>query len=259
LSSLPKIWISTLVRNKARILPEFLRALESLQVPNERVIFSFLINDSTDSSKTLLEDWAAKRENVQIDEINLGTLPDVRGELCKPYPRSQVFKNLAKLRNLEIEDFLRSDAEVLVFLDADVLIKPNSLETLVNYKKGLISIPLKTELTSNSLSVWRWEEPKYLRQLEPKHLRRLPDPFEVDFFAGGYVLFQKEVFKEGLRFDMESSLPEFFALSKAAKQVGIKLWATKKWRLAEHKMLDNLLDYPEEIQREYRKEESLVK
>jgi hypothetical protein len=108
-TSKTKIFISTPIRNKARILPEFLQAIESLLYPKQNLLCHFFINDSTDRSEEIIRLWAARMQRkffeIQIKKRDFGTPPDVRGPSTKAYSRTMVFKSLARIRNLAIKDF----------------------------------------------------------------------------------------------------------------------------------------------------------
>jgi len=79
---LPKVLLSTPVRNRQRILPMFLKGIESLDFKKNLLGLYFLVNDSTDSSLSLLEDFKKEKERefrfIEIEVFNLGTPPDLR-------------------------------------------------------------------------------------------------------------------------------------------------------------------------------------
>jgi glycosyltransferase involved in cell wall biosynthesis len=228
-----------------------------LLFPKQNLLCHFFINDSTDGSEEIIKSWierVGKRFSaIQIKTKNFGTPPDVRGPSAKPYSRTEVFKSLARIRNIAIEDFLASDTDFLLFLDADVIIKRNALKAFLQFGKEFLCTPLLASWRFDKFSVWIKED-SFLRQVNPDILKQQENEvFEIEKTLGGCVLLARRILEDGLRFLENKAIAEFSGFSDEAKRREISLWSTKR-QFAEHRILDNLLDYPKEIQEKHRRE-----
>ena len=86
-----KIMIGCPVRNRAWILPRYLKSISDLEYPSEYLCYCFVINDCIDSTPNLLADFARERPGqVKIIVQNLGRRQSKRIlSFCSSSPASQ--------------------------------------------------------------------------------------------------------------------------------------------------------------------------
>lgn len=146
----PYILIAAPVRNRAWILPKYLDSLENLDYPKDKLAFCFIINDSTDDSKDILENWKGWNEKdyryIRIAVINFGC-PRDWGEdgtrvLSKKLGISRrdlyTYPALAALRNIILASArLDKKIEYLFSVDSDILLSPDILNKLLEGKKDI--------------------------------------------------------------------------------------------------------------------------
>lgn len=121
---IPKIAIGCPCRNRAWILPDYLKALESINYPNKQYIF--VENDSTDDTLDILQEFKFKHESTQLDMLR--HTADVPGEGRNEYSQNE-YKNLCEIRNYFIERFLvMTDADFLFSVDSDIIVPPDILD-----------------------------------------------------------------------------------------------------------------------------------
>jgi|GEM_PF-1368401 len=150
-----KILIAAPIRNRAWILPEYLSHLERLEYPKDKLAFHFVLNDSTDGSKGILQTWKVVMEKeyryVRISEVNFNYPPDLaeegRGRERNGYPRWKYsYKALSALRNLILNiAWLDTEADYLFSIDSDILVKPDVLNRLLEQKKEMIAALVKND------------------------------------------------------------------------------------------------------------------
>jgi hypothetical protein len=244
LNTSSKVFLSSLIRNRARILPDFLKRIESLHYPKKQIRIFFLLNDSTDSSEAILKDWKERNNSfseIRIKKVFLDAPPDVHGRRYR-VTRGIIFQNLAKLHNIEREEFLKSDANFFFGVDSDVLLEPESLKILLSKKKDCITIPFALP-EEETVGLWFYKG-KSRWPLSKTEIRRRKQVFKVSAFSGGIWLFSRKLL-ETIAYDEERTAPEHFAFSDRIREAGFEIWVIPK-PLATHEWSGNEEDYPQE-------------
>jgi cellulose synthase/poly-beta-1,6-N-acetylglucosamine synthase-like glycosyltransferase len=121
------------VRNRAWILPDYLESLENIDYPSDKLNFCFIVNDSVDDTESILNDFA--RRSYSPVQIVKTTATNFNGHKRGAYR----FEQLAKLRNMLLEKFYRSDCEYLLSVDSDILIPPDIINRLLSRNCQIIS------------------------------------------------------------------------------------------------------------------------
>jgi len=126
-----KVMVASLLRRKI-FLDEFMGSLRKLSYDNKHLYF--LINDPkfNESEFDLSFD---NFKTVSIDRIDFKTMDDVR----KGGIRRKIYYLLAVLRNIVLVKFYFSDDDYLFFVDSDIMLKENALETLLSLDKDFVS------------------------------------------------------------------------------------------------------------------------
>lgn len=120
------IAIGCIVRNRAWILPEYLDAISKIEYPNKR--FLFLENDSQDNTAELLKEFC-NAGNAVIKQMSFSGNMDWHR---KHYWKDS-FDRMSKIRNEFLNMFLETDAEYLLSIDSDIIIKPDLLDRLLSH------------------------------------------------------------------------------------------------------------------------------
>lgn len=130
-----KILIGSLVRDRAWVLPDFLRGILALDYPTDEIELLFIVNDSTDASWDILERF--RREHLKryseifIMQISLGAPKDKRIDEI----RQEIIPNLAYLRNVMLSHIGCND--FLFSVDCDILLPGNALRELLGAGKDI--------------------------------------------------------------------------------------------------------------------------
>lgn len=145
-----KVLIGSLIKNSDWILDEFLERIYNLDYNKEKISLCFIINDSNDNSKEILEnfvkDHSSEYERIFIAFKNFGEKSIGAGSsrLNESDPlgrkvgnsdkeRGKLFLNLAILRNLMIKIFKdNTECEYMINIDSDILVEPNTIKLLTD-------------------------------------------------------------------------------------------------------------------------------
>lgn len=129
---LPYITICAPIRDRAWVLPLYLRRIAALNYPKDRLGVFWVTHDNTDSTATLLKEFYGGISDKCICQLNLGKTPKYydKSTLRTATNRDEVFEVLAYLRNhLFANKPTRTD--YMFSIDSDVLVYPNILHDLL--------------------------------------------------------------------------------------------------------------------------------
>ena len=119
-----RVMIGCVVRNRAWILPEYLKAIEAIEHDGKTI--GFLENDSDDNTLDILE-----KSGHWILTTTTGYPNWKRGK----YSENQ-YEHLATMRNKFLNLFMASEAEYLLSIDSDVIVPPDILTRLLAEADG---------------------------------------------------------------------------------------------------------------------------
>lgn len=136
----PRVMIAAPARNRAWILPRYLDALAALDYPRDFLLFHWIVNDSTDDSLRLLQEWCAGRPRAMVHQEDTGrTESEYAGALRLAGPRSRAYPILADLRNCIREWVLVSGVDYLLSVDTDILVRPDTLRRLLSHQVDVVA------------------------------------------------------------------------------------------------------------------------
>jgi len=151
------IHVTTVVKNRAWVLPYFLGCLGQLDWPAEDLSFYFLDDMSTDGTGALLRGfqtaYAERFRAIVVEES--GEQLDDATSARDTTDRPRGYPHLAALRNRALQSARDSDADYWLTIDSDILVVPSILRGLVDGHKnylgsfifndsmGAIGIPIK--------------------------------------------------------------------------------------------------------------------
>lgn len=139
------ITIGSLIRNRAWIIPDFLRSILEQDYPKENIAFNFILNDSVDDSRIHLEEfksqYKADYRYIHIQRLQFDAPVDQRVESV----RINIYQNLAIMRNLLLDQaWADKDCYYLFMVDCDHVLPENLLTRLISHNKPYVSALTKT-------------------------------------------------------------------------------------------------------------------
>lgn len=148
------VLISILARNKAHVLPRFLKCIENLDYNKKLISVYINTNNNKDDTAKILETWA-KEHDGQYQRIVMEN-HEVKEDLTvSPHDWTpKRFKVLGDIRNKSMKKAQEYDTDYYFVVDCDNFIIPSTLAFLVEKDKPIIApmlrtIPNRTEFYSN--------------------------------------------------------------------------------------------------------------
>ncbi len=205
-SELPPVTIGGPIRNRAWILPDHLSALESLDYPKHLISFLYLVNDSKDETKKILEEFKNTKGHLynsfQIIEKNLNQVEDTRNEFSRIH---HIFNSLCELRNLWLDSIPRGNWAFSV--DSDILCPPKTLRKLVNNRKDICSAFISNEFIPKQLEKTRGNILKFISPARTRcfHVKAKPlgSLLKIDVTGAVYLLSPKIVSSVRFAYDRQ--------------------------------------------------------
>lgn len=231
---LPEVTIGCPVRNRAWILPFYLKYLTELDYPKEKIRFAFLLNDSSDGSGDILlnfkKDHMHEYLSIDLYECNLGTKPDFRGNIKE---REHIFKALAEVRNELLEHIT---SPYFFSVDSDILVPRHALRTLIEDNKKIVAGVIwndyvaRPEATypnvrSNLLIRVKDDKPGNLDRITHYLNYPLNSLFEV-YLTGAVYLLDRDAYTK-CRYGF-SAYGEDYQFCEDAHKNGFEIWADSR-------------------------------
>lgn len=226
-----KILIGCPARNRDWILPRYLEALEKLDYDDSKLEYCFIVNDSTDKTLEIFQEFRNKKSNqVRIITCNLqGNTGHNRGYYS--------FFHLAILRNILLGELLKSDCEYLLSVDSDILVPPHTLKYLLADNCDIISALVCNGHEIGDKNIYNILKRKLDERYE--HIRDFPSDqiFEVDCTGAAYLIKREVIDKYRLRYSASRG-SEDIGFCENAKARGIKIYCNPQVE-AKHEMIRN--------------------
>ncbi|MDT3699648.1 MAG: hypothetical protein RO469_09480 [Thermincola sp.] len=248
-----KILVACPVNSRDWIIPYYLRNLFNLDYDRTLIDIYWIVNNSSDKSLTLLQDFKQQYEreyrSIEIDVYNSKKkfTDERKFEIRKKYS----YYWLAELRNKLLKKCLDLDADYLFSSDCDILLRSDILKRLISHNKHIISSLLYNGyLVAKSLDE-ACKYPNILRKVgnnryehivnyRVKHPEKNPIGTTIPCdLTGACILISKEVCskaKYGWHIQGED---EYFC--RSAKEAGYDIWCDISM-YSQHVMLPELLD-----------------
>lgn len=133
---LPHIVIGSLVKDREWILPDYLKCIDAIDYPKEKISYIFIINNSSDRSFDILHQWS-QGKNVHLMEHNF-KLTEPHGEHKWNHQLLDEMANMRDCLKDEAFELLRWN-DYLISIDTDILFPPGVIKHLVMSDKEIIS------------------------------------------------------------------------------------------------------------------------
>jgi hypothetical protein len=129
------------IKNRDWILPTYLQRVLDLDYPKELINIYWIINNSTDNSLPMLQqfknEFSNVYESITIEVCNDTSVPDDTRSVA--VRREYTYHWLAKLRNKLVDKTLRLDCDFMFSTDSDILLKPETLYQLMSHDEHIVS------------------------------------------------------------------------------------------------------------------------
>ena len=214
-----KVMIGCPVRNRAWVLPAYLKHLHELQCDDYSVEYCFIINDCTDETPQILHDFAAKQSRV----VKLITADSTRAIKPGFVRGSYNFSHLAWLRNILLKEFLKSDCTYLFSVDSDILVRSNALLTLLEDNCDIISALVCNGHQLGDTNLYNILQKSADGSLV--HIKDFPRDrvFAVDCTGAAYLIHRRVIADLGVHYSAQWGA-EDIGFCEIARQKGLKIY-----------------------------------
>lgn len=227
------VMIGCPVRNRAWILPRYLEHLAGLDYPRHLLEYCFIINDCSDHSAEILDEFAA-RPGIRAQLIHADNKPvsaaalsfgasSTAGRSIPGHARGRYsLSRLAALRNILLEAFIASDCQYLLSVDSDILVPPQTLRELLADNCQVVSA-----LVCNGHQLSDPDIYNNLRRVGDHYefIRYFPRDriFPVDCTGAAYLIGRDVIEDYGVRYSAEKGGEDIGFCESAVRQ-GIGLY-----------------------------------
>lgn len=253
-----RIMIGSPCRNRAWILPYYLRNLYNLTYNKKAISLYFLVNNSNDQTFQILSEFANAHQHeysrIKIDVFDNSKIPednrnqklDKLGNITS-VRREFIYDFLSILRNKLLLKCVEWDCDYLLSSDSDIILRPDCIDKLLSHDTAVCA-----GLIYNGY-LYAQEADNYMKY--PNILKRLPDGqyqhiynyyvknktgyFPVDF-SGACILISKAVCKIS-KYAPDKAYGEDLPWSQSVQAAGYKIYCDCSC-YNQHVMSEKLLD-----------------
>lgn len=130
------VTIAAPIRNRAWILPLYLKHIKNIEYPKNKIELLFVVNDSQDESLNLLTEFKENHreyKSIRIEKYNRNAPEDKRDLNTR---NNYIYTHLSKLRNYIMS---KTKTDYLLSIDTDILVQPDIINNLLKSDKDIIS------------------------------------------------------------------------------------------------------------------------
>jgi glycosyltransferase involved in cell wall biosynthesis len=242
----PTVTIVFPCRDREWILPYFLECVYNLDYPKELINIFTIVNDSSDKSLTMLNDFKFKHMNkynkITIKSMNYGTpIYDEKrhnqkvlntyihpngtrtNKLIDPF--KEVYKNLGRLRNSLLHN---ANTDYIFSVDTDILFDSHTLVRLLESDREYISAFICNGYVvgmNDDKRAYDYSNALILKDGKYKHLefdKEHGGIVEVDN-TGAISIMSKSVYKSGAKYDYHIDGEDAY-FAEQVKNKGFKIY-----------------------------------
>ncbi|PQP82109.1 hypothetical protein C0Q44_20880 [Paenibacillus sp. PCH8] len=198
------VFVGSPVRNRAWIMDRHLQSIKQQAVQKQ---YTYILNDSEDQTEDILHE-----HQIPYMTHNLGrTYGHMRGQYS--------YHHLALLRNVLLDEFLKSDCDYLFSVDTDIIIPEHSLQQLMDNDKDVCSMLIRNHPKVQAHNAMIGE----------KHISKFREGlFPVDL-TGAVYLIKREVIEAGVRYGSHPT-GEDAPFCEQARRLGFELYVDTRLR-----------------------------
>lgn len=219
------VLLAILARNKAHLLPHYLKCIEALDYDKRAITVYINTNNNEDATQTLLEAWAAKNRSryrkIILEAKDQPDLPCTKPHVWIPIR----FRALGEIRNRSLAMAKRHNCAFYFVADCDNFITPCTLKYLVEKRLPIIApmltaIPIPGDSYSNFVCAinnrgYEEKHPDYRKILK----REIVGTFEVPIVHCTYLIQSDSI--DFLGYRDQTPHHEFVVFSRIARNNGI--------------------------------------
>jgi glycosyltransferase involved in cell wall biosynthesis len=251
-----KFILSTLFKNRAWCLPDYLRCLLALQTSGHKVSLLFVDDASTDNTVALLEDFLQQHSDTFPDSLLLKlTDPHEDNTSSRDFTHRQSgLQHIADVRNIVLRAIRRTSCDGWFSMESDVLLFPDCLQRLMACQVDCVSPLLYTDNHIRQGIRWdiswnRYTNGAFDRGGRPENLitgwHCLPDRLREVACGGGVFLLSRRGIETTATYTADIYGDEWHFFQQLGAQ-GIRRWILQS-RLAVHVMLPDYLEEAQQI------------
>jgi len=227
------VTLAILARNKAHVLPRFLRCIENQDYPKNQICIYIKTDNNSDKTEQLVAEWAAKNKNL-YKKIELDT-SKTEAPISETDPHDWTpirLTTLAQIRNKSLQKAKEYGTDYYFVVDCDNFIAPYTLTDLVKSDKPIIapylrSIPEPEDYYANFF--YACKPNGYYKHHEnylPIVTREVLGTFKVDLVHCTYLVNSKYIDK--LNYIDDTDDYEFIIFARSARKNGIEQYITNE-------------------------------
>ena len=208
-----EILIASPVSNRAWCLPYYLKCLNSIEYPKDKMSLYFIVNNSMDDSLKILNEfkneYSSHYKSIKIDVSN--SKVQFQDERSTNVRHEYTYNNLVRLRNLILEYAKKIRTDYLFSIDSDILIKSNTLNKLLKANVPIISSLIYNGYIHNPEEPWRYTN--IMKQITDGSIEHITNWYTknaetlteskvipVDVTGAAYLI-HKDVINSGVRYE----------------------------------------------------------
>lgn len=211
-----RVLIGCPVRERGWILPRYLQCLLELDYPKNQIEYAFVVNDSTDDTLAILQEFA--RHSASPVRLVLQNMASRNSSFRGAYN----IGNLVVLRNTLLKMFLKTNCNHLFSLDSDILVTPDSLNELIKLQMPVVSLLVRNDHHLGELGYYN------ISQLQGGRYRPIRDfprdcLIPVDCTGAGYLINRWVIEEKEVRYHPHPQ-GEDAGFCDDARAKGVTIW-----------------------------------
>ncbi len=149
----PLVCIAILAHNKEHALPIYLKCIESLDYPKERISLYIRTNNNNDQTTQILEDWVmANKDRYHSSHFDPNDIEGAPREHGRMEWTIQRFKILGAIRQESVTYAKQINADYYFVVDCDNFLAPSTLKALVNLQLPVVAPFLRVGMSTKYYS-----------------------------------------------------------------------------------------------------------
>ncbi|MCE5294046.1 MAG: glycosyltransferase family 2 protein [Chlamydiales bacterium] len=226
------VLVAILARNKAHVLPRYLRCLENQSYPKELLSIYIKTDNNIDNTKELLDAWVLANKSA-YKQIIVDDSGNKENHSTDPHVwEIERLHKLARIRNASLQQATKLACDYYFVADCDNFLAPCTLEDLVSKDKPIIapllrSIPEPRDVYSNFF--YLCNKDGYYHD-HPAHMpilnRQQVGTFKVDLVHCCYLVNSNYISK--LNYIDGTDDYEFIIFARSARKNGVDQYITNE-------------------------------
>lgn len=153
-----KILIATPVNNREKLLPYFLKHLDSIDFNKEDIHLYFLVNNSQDNSKKILFNFMKEHLNeyASIKVETMKTKYKFQDERTTTIRNQYTYRHLSEIRNAALNYAKKLNVDYLLSVDSDILVPSNIIDKLLSANRPIVSSLIYNGYLVEPNSPWKY-------------------------------------------------------------------------------------------------------